>query len=60
MLPINNGHRGGIYPRERGGGVRRTLYRFRGHSGGYQLGNLFKVLSEFHNAVKVCRLNDGV
>lgn len=47
----------GIYPR--GTGAKRNVISiprtFR-----YQLGNLLKVLSEFHNAVKVCRLNDGV
>jgi len=57
MLPINNGHRRYLSPREHRGEkderhIRRT---FR-----YQLGNLLKVLSEFHNAVKVCRLNGDV
>lgn len=59
MLPINNGHRWYLFSAGEESGVRgretnvisiRRTFR-------YQLGNLLEVLSEFYNAVKVCRLN---
>lgn len=62
MLPINNGHRPSIYPP--GGYIyicarEKDEERYIDSSDIQvdQLGNLLKVLSEFYNAVKVCRLN---